>query len=365
MITALKAAGLPAVVGVVHGLELLKGKKQADMRKWGQRFFHTEFAGQAKAVDASNTNLLVRTLCTTPPRRVHWRSIRSYILADSVEMVSSDGPGSERGTLHVRGYIRGRPLGVNQVVHLGDAGHFRIRHIASVAEPCPIKPKHHGETTKGQPDTRNHEQGEVILAVADPNEQEDLDVEAEVDDLSGEQTWPTDHELAQAKLTGEGVAGEMDAVMEQEANVNGETQPIASAAVPRGWSSYQAEWLAGTSRVGEEDMDHSDDGGAWALEDEEKNDSDFNDFTDADVDIAKQRNAEDEDARFPDEVDTPTDRSARDRFARFRALKSFRTSPWDPKESLPKEYARIFQVNVTEYHYCVLNKRISVVTYLT
>lgn len=49
------------------------------------------------------------------------------------------------------------------------------------------------------------------------------------------------------------------------------------------------------------------------------------------------------DAEFPDEVDTPEDIPARSRFSRYRALQSFRSSLWHPKENLPRDYAQIFQ----------------------
>lgn len=44
----------------------------------------------------------------------------------------------------------------------------------------------------------------------------------------------------------------------------------------------------------------------------------------------------------PRQVETPADVLARERFGKYRGLKSMRTSPWDPMESLPRDYAKVY-----------------------
>jgi len=56
-----------------------------------------------------------------------------------------------------------------------------------------------------------------------------------------------------------------------------------------------------------------------------------------------KRKDEDDYQRFPDEVQTPGDQPAKIRFQKYRGLKSFKSTYWDPKENLPITYSKIFQ----------------------
>ena len=142
--------------------------------------------------------------------------------------------------------------------------------------------------------------------------------------------------------------------------------------VPEGMSAYQADWFTDEQGQGDFDDPHSD------AENDFENNSDNNmneeagdkglggeadldgkmdtngllRSTPAEVRLAeKQKQREQERLRmlndeksFPDEVDTPEDMAARVRFARYRALQSFKSSPWHPRENLPQDYSAIFQL---------------------
>lgn len=168
--------------------------------------------------------------------------------------------------------------------------------------------------------------------------------------------------------------------------------------IPEGMSSYQADWFvdedgkfdegSDVSDAGDMDAQHDDDDnedddvaqcsvanvkalaslsstslgrGSAKMQDEhdDEDDDDASDEADDGMDMDNgdashhhqhrhhhhaEYTAED-DIQFPDEVETPAEgvMSARDRFARYRALQSFRSSHWHPKENLPQDYARIYQ----------------------
>ena len=144
--------------------------------------------------------------------------------------------------------------------------------------------------------------------------------------------------------------------------------------VPKGTSDYQAAWIVDEvegeaeddNDDSDEDMEDEDDDEEVSAEEESEEEDDgaenanfdtesvamTEDYTDYDMkhvnfaqeveDLEKMKAARLEEM-FPDEVDTPSDVAARVRFQKYRGLRSFRTSVWDPKENLPLDYARIWQ----------------------
>ncbi len=124
----------------------------------------------------------------------------------------------------VRGFVRGRPLNPNQLVHVCDVGVGRMKGIWQVEDPLPVHPKSSlpgcEETVVaaaavvggGGSDDENindssveEEKKRTLLAIPSPELQESLDVEAEPDPLAGEQTWPTKEEVSR-QAEGENVS---------------------------------------------------------------------------------------------------------------------------------------------------------------
>ena len=384
-LTCIKAQGLPQVASLLllppralstEGVSkknggMTKGEKRKldDLRKYTARFLKSEVGYDVKVVEEDNVDVtasasspgdadtvdmvdaagsastppalaaatsaattappLVRTLVSTPPSPIHFvgLSARNYLVSSKFDYDPSTS------TLNIEGFVRGQgAFSVNNLVHVGGVGTFQLSSITEIAAS-----------------SRKNPAPPASPLLPNPDLQEPLEMFAAPDALEGEQNL--------VGFDGDEDAAEFDAMMDEN-ETDAASQPVAR---PAGWSDYQSAWLEDADRDDLEDVcgedDHLDHG---ELSDmfNKKPDDDGNDnggnSSDADMDdvggiseaerleLEKRRKSAKEDLDFPDEVQVVEDEEARTRFARYRSLKSFRKSTWDPKESLPEDYGTLY-----------------------
>ncbi|OBZ70794.1 Ribosome biogenesis protein tsr1 [Grifola frondosa] len=341
LLRTLQAQGLPDVITVIASDAPMEPKDKPGIMKSLLSFMQYFVPSQSRVFDlhsSSDALNAVRALCEGKPSDVKWREGRTWVLGEKVCW--------EDGTLSVTGVVRGAALSANRLMHLPNYGDFQIskvHFVCSVAAAFKIG--------CGGMDVES-----TLLAEPDVLDADSLVSSNDPDDLANEQTWPTEEEMRAAQNGGD--------IHEAIPDAKKGTTPKTVRKIPKGMSEYQAAWI----------IDESDeDDGAGDAEDREDAEMDEEEmvevpirgddaemetdskrsvaFQDLDVEeedrqLASWRNRkreEEDDVAFPDEIDTPLDVPARTRFQRYRGLRSFRTSPWDPYETLPRDYARIFQ----------------------
>lgn len=334
------AQGIPTPMVTLMDLESIAPKRRSQVKANIQKSVSKLFPNEkAMNLDTSSDGLnLFRRIGGQKRNVLLNKTNRAHVYGESVEYLP------EKSTLKVTGFLRGRPLDVNGLVHVPGLGDYQLEMIEELTDP--YKQERKNENSEGK-----------VLARADPEKQTSLIRENEPDEMDAEQPFPTEEEIAAAR---------------EETK---KTKLVKR--IPKGMSDYQAAWIPDIEEVSNDGSDSEDDEESEndeeymscdsdnkeveqeeaPEEDEEEydmvsvtseapvNDEAYDKTMDMDeekVSLAKI-NAAQEEKKWPDEIDTPRDVPARERFQKYRGLESFRTSPWDTKENLPLDYARIFQ----------------------
>mmetsp|Transcript_6815 Transcript_6815/g.10354 ORF Transcript_6815/g.10354 Transcript_6815/m.10354 type:complete len:968 (+) Transcript_6815:151-3054(+) len=283
----------------------------------------------------------IRALCTmsaSPPKWVA-EMPRAYILSDN-NGLNGEGYEYDQETqeLKIKGYIRGQvPWDVNSLVHIPNVGTFGTKYIKKSEQSLSTLRKRKDQLLNMNPDE--------ILATCDSSKRESFEMFANPDALDGEQNLI-------------GFEDDGKNYYDDEKSVNSKSNEFKKGvARPAGWSDYQSAWLdaIGDDEEGEEGADPFDHGELAFDLNKKKDDATVITKMDMDVEDANMVTAEErkilieqrkkdkeEELMFPDEVEVGEDENARDRYARYRSLKSFRKSYWDPKENLPDTYGTVY-----------------------
>ena len=371
ILRAIEGQGVSNVLTMVQNLERVEPPKKrlqvvASLKSYISYFFPTQEKIHSLDSDCECANV-VRTLCTTTPKGVNWCEDRSWLLVEDVEWPSGNELSNTHGEIIVTGVVRSRGLKANRLVQIGDWGQFQVEKITDAS--LPIARKRKADKMALDPDDK----GEQILGEPD-QEQDDLAALApddavmdDFDDLPGSEA-PTERRGI--------LLDDHHYFSDDESHL-----PEAPKRLPRGTSSYQAAWFLGddisdSDSEAEDVVDNEGDitMGAPALPQDgfegldnapqtnrtEATPSEYPQsemFLDPSPDDeaaqleayrSQRRNEAEDDLEFPDEIELLPNVLARERLARYRGLKSLKTSRWETdvdKAYEPEDWNRLLQIS--------------------
>ncbi|RDL40301.1 putative Ribosome biogenesis protein tsr1 like protein [Venustampulla echinocandica] len=360
IIRSVEGQGMSTLVTAVVGLGKIEPPKKRAQVLSSLKSYVTHFHPDQEKLHNLDSRQecanLVRSLCTTTPKGIHWRDDRSWVLIDNVQW-----PEDLEGNVVLTGVVRGKGLKADRLVQVGDWGDFQIEKITAAPS----------DSKKRRPDGMAVDDSEKILDTPTEDQDDTAELAPEEvvmkDDMDG-----MDMSVTTAEKRGV-LLDDHHYFSDDETHL-----PAVPKRLPKGTSAYQAAWFLGD--------DFSDSGSDY---------EDVNDQNDVDMDTPalpqdgaegvapreptemapseypqsemfldpnpddeaeaeqlaafRQRKGDEaeEDREFPDEIELHPHVLARERLARYRGLKSLRTSHWEEDEDKahePEEWRRLLQV---------------------
>lgn len=316
LVAAINAQGAPSIVVVIQNLHTFPDRQRQKVLKIHQRYFSSVLNDNTKIVSVVDENdyaSILRHIQVSKVRTLKWRDQHPYMVVEDKVY------NAETQELMITGYLRGMPLSATQLIHLTNHGTYQVSKVEEILRS-----------------------GERQLIEASEEEQRESLQQVQANSTLEDDGMPTD----------------ADVLYHQELE---RTRKIR---VPAGVSSDQAAWYDTDENIVEDEAPEQE---HVVMDDEDAFAGDAMSYrtTQTDVDFLKAEDVirlermtdeekmmemeklkelSEEEAWNPDMVDTPVNLPARQRFAKYRGMKSFHTGKWDPAENLPTQYAYVYKL---------------------
>ena len=366
LLRTIEGQGVSNALVMVQGLDGIEAPKKrpqvvASLKTYITHFFPNQEKVLSLDSESECANA-VRSLCTITPKGVKWREDRSWMLVEDVRWPETgNDSGGMQNEVVLTGVVRGRGLKANRLVQVGDWGHYQIEKVTDATLPESRKRKANEMAIDQEPQS-------VFVLEAPNSEQEDL---AELAPYEAEMEDVDTFSVSQTPTERRGVL-----LDDHHYFSDGETNlPEAPKRLPKGTSSYQSAWFLGdmsdsgsdyedVEGEGDVEMDFlalPEDGieGTTHPDSTEANPSEYpqsemfldpspsDEATQLAEYRANRKTEAKDDLEFPDEIELHPNVLARERLAKYRGLKSLKTSHWETSEDKsyePEDWPRLLPI---------------------
>ena len=360
IIRSVESQGLSTLFTVVQGLNNVEPAKQRPSVLSSLKSYITHFHPEQEKLHSLDNRQecanLMRSLCNTTPKGIRWRDERSWMLVEKIQFNSSE---SEPSIL--TGVVRGKGLKANRLIQIGDWGTFQIEKITT----APLETRRKKREDSMAVDETD---GEEVLELPGEGRDELVDLAPEVAGMDDDEDMDAATTVAVSK---KGVLLDDHHYFSDDEEVQARAQPRK---LPKGTSKYQSAWFlddyvsdSGSDmddyemRDAEEEPAEPEDG-MEGLAGDAQTEAGPSEYPQSDVFVEpneednavgleayrkSKRTEMEDDLEFPDEIELHPGVLARDRLAKYRGLKSLRTSPWledEDRAHQPEDWERLLRI---------------------
>ncbi len=348
ILSMLRAQGLPQHISLIQDLDDIPDKHRSDVKKLFTRYMESELKPD-KIITLNNIDeikALIRHICSLPPFAVSLdiKKHRSYMLCQRINILEKKETelnntlikNEDFCDLELFGYLRGNTTNVNNYLHITGFGDYLIADVEVFDDPIPVN---YGGLNSSFSKSRKSSSVNDIMELETNKNQNTLTSKKQSNKLNKENV--DDDKIENPNQN----------------NIDNKPALIGNSDIIENITKKKEKNLENQiskdlDDIVDFDINLKDDGEDISFEeDEEITEEEQNRISNKHINKTSLHYRTWDEMEFPDEVDTPIDIPARQRFQKYKGLESMKHGSWDPNENLPKEYKNIYSFENLKYTY--------------